>query len=55
MAELKDADDKYETISIQAILSLYDEVIDQDYLHAPARLGPEDIRWLRFLRSVVKD
>lgn len=44
-------DNKYEQISIQAILSLYDEVIDQEHLHGLARLGPEDIRWLRYLRT----
>jgi hypothetical protein len=50
-AESKISDSKYDPISIQAILSLYDEVINQEHLHALARLGTEDIRWLRFLKT----
>jgi hypothetical protein len=50
-AESNKTDNQYDQISIQAILSLYDEVIDQEHLHGLARLGPEDIRWLRYLRS----
>ena len=53
-AESKMGDNPYDQISIQAILSLYDEVIDQEHLHGLAGLGPEDIRWLRYLRTKDK-
>lgn len=47
-----DEERQLRTFTICAILNTYQEVLDNKRMHKKASLGPEDIRWLKYLESV---
>ena len=39
-------------LTLKAIVRTYDEVLQSDTPDAATQLGPEDVRWLRLLRTI---
>lgn len=56
LTDAKNAVEDHETrvLTMRAIINTYHELLNDKRRHVAAGLGPEDIRWLKFLESVLQ-